>query len=566
MKRVVAMLLAAGMLLSLCACGASEGEKLYEKYAHIIDRLEAEDYIGVMQEVAILSNSGKEQEEKTPLSELFSGEWYLSNGEDKLNPPQKITLSADGTVTLDGTAMVWVERSRGDEYMSGYLLKGGVHTYGLELRQYHDDAVPYVQLWTLETNGQNFNTDDWVGGYYNDAMVGYLVNSWSNLDNNDQTMPRSFSVSRDVARINDTEYEWSATFSELGKLTAALGDTYTATVELRGEKPVMFLTENASGTTAAYYNYDRGLDRSWPEYIYPRAVKYLNECMEDVANNATPSFWSDLEENGENFSGNQAWKKLYETFTQLGNYKDSAELVGRFTILEQMCTGAKIARVDNLGNQSSGDYEIFKYNAQGQMIRGQSEEIFRMYGAYENYNLYFFYDEAGRLSKVQQGSGNNISIVIAPTYDATGRMIGGDYQSNDYTHKLSYVYDDQGRLVENTVWGGSNRHQYTYTYDTEGRLVSQVRWYGWNSPEYKNYRYTTQFTYDGQGNLTEKVTVKEYYRSWEKTFEQQERTTITYTNDDQGRPISASIKVESDDNRYASQKVTYTYEDLYFFE
>lgn len=572
MKKLLALLLAAVMLLALCACGTSAEEaraiELYQKYAHIIDRLEEEDYPGVIQEVAILANSGKEQEEKTPMAELLCGQWYLADGEEKLNPAKTISVAEDGTVTVDGVTLTWLDRHSGDDSMNGFLLKDGVHTYAMEICQYRDDKVPYVQLWTVEADGENIYSDDWVGTYYSDPMLGCLLRSWRNLDNNDQFMDDYIGVQRSHASVNDTDLDWSITSSGENTITADLGGAYTLTVELRGKLPIAFLTDNATGTQAAYYlNYEEfGYDLSWPEFIYPRAVEYLNECVEELAEDYTPGFWDYTVEEDVSYSGNAAWQRLYEMFTALGDYKDSAELAGRFTILKDMYTGAEVVRVDHMGNESDSDYEEYRYNALGQMTMGRSEDIFRMYGTYSDSRLYFFYDEAGRINKIQRGTGNSVSVVITPAYDDQGRMVSGAYQSNDYTHDLSYRYDDQGRLVENTVWNGSNRYQYTYTYDAEGRLVKQVCWYGWNEPDYKNYRYTTQYTYDAQGHLTEKVTVEEYYRSWENKFEVEETVTISYTNDDQGRPVSASITVDGEDNRYASQDVTYFYEDLYFFD
>lgn len=598
MKRIAAILLAAAMVMTLCACGGSNAPsggsdtpsrgqsaplsninseetaravELYQKYSGIIDRLENQDYTGAIHEIAVLSNAGKEQEPTTPITELFTGEWHLTDkGEEKHNPPKKVTLSNNGTITLDGTAYTWLEQSSHDTGISGWLLKDGVHTWYLSLNKSEENLVPQIQIYTVKQNKDgSYNTDDWVGTYYNDVMMCYLLRSWYNLDNNDKVMPNSFSVGRSYASIKSEEHIWSVTSSENGKIALKLGDAYTFAMELRGEQPIALLTETATGNSAAYYSDFYKYDRSWPEFIYPRAVQYLNNCQEDVANGYSVGFTSYLKEEYESYSGNAAWKFLYDVFTNLGSYKDSADIVGRFTILKDMYTGAKIDRVDHMGNKSNGEYEIMKYNKLGQLIRGMSKELVRMYGMYESSNTYLYYDDAGRVSSVEMGSGNNVSIVITPSYDAQGRMVSATYKSNSQNHEYSYKYDDQGRLVENTVWNSNDRYQYTYTYDANGRLTKQVCLYGWNeSNNYKNYRYTTDFTYDAQGNLIQSVEVRESYSSNWDEYHFQQKTAITYTNDAQGRPVSASIKVENANNNYsyASETVTYTYEDLYFFD
>ena len=581
MKRILAMLLAVAMLAGLCACGGPTEEEtraieLYNKYADVIDRLENEDYTGVIQEIAGLINSGKEQEEKTPMGQLMVDDWHLTGvGEEKLDPPKTLSVGADGTVLVDGEAYTWLENSSYDEGISGFLLKNGVHTYALEVCQYRDDQVPYAQLWTVEANGDRFYSDDWLGTYYNDAMLGYLLRSWRNLDDNDEVMDDYISIQRSYADVNDEELDWAITASGDGSVTVDLGGVWTFTVELRGELPIAFLTENATGVQAAYYlNYEEyGYDCSWPEYVYPEAMEYLNDCLADAENGYTPGFSDYTVEvpEGESrpyYEGNAAWKRLYELFTALGDYKDSAEIVDRFTILKDMYTGASLLRVDNMGNESSDrEYEVYKYNSLGQVTYSETAENHRLYGGDTYGSLYFFYDESGRISKIQKGTGNNVSAVITPVYDGEGRMVGGTYQSNSYNWELSYVYDAEGRLIENIVWNNDDRYHHTYVYDAAGNLVKDVYWYGWGS-NYKLYRYTVDYTYDAQGHLVQVEKVRESYYDYRNEFTLTNAYSWVYTNDAQGRPISADYTDldSKGETQYASQTITYHYDDLYFFE
>ncbi len=573
MKRLSAILLALVMLLALCACGGVSEEEsraieLYGKYAAIIDRLEAEDYNGVIQEIAVLANSGKEPEQSGSLGELLLGTWYADT-DNSAKAPKTVTVGQGGSVTMDGETYTWLDQHEDDTYKGGFLLKDGVHTYLMEINKHASDMVPYVSLWTVEGSEGNFYGGSHLGSYYNDPMLIYLMASWQNLDGEDEVLDDYFSIWNSNANLNNTELDWSVTSSGEGTITADLGGQYTFTVELRGELPIGFLTETATGAQAAYYTSDNNLsyDRSWPEFIYPRAKAYLAECLEDLDKGNNPGFYDRTGEEGVDYYNNAAWKRLYELFTGLGDYKDSAELAARFTILKDMYVGASLLTVDNMGNEStSKDYETCGYNALGQVTSSYNlAENFRLYSS--SGKLYFFYDEAGRLAKIQRGTDNNISFVLTPAYDDQGRMVSGAYQSNSGTREFTYRYDDQGRLVENIVWNGSDRYQYLYTYDDQGLLTKLVRWYGWSEPDYNTYRYTTDYTYDANGFLVEEVTVSEYNRSWEGTFSLERTMTYTYTNDAQGRPVSAQYSEVNKEgvSNYASQTITYKYEDLYFF-
>ncbi len=592
MKRVFALMLSALMLLGLCACGISEEDQeaielyekyedmidyledeeeaieLYEKYKDLIELLEEEQYHAVIQQMVALANPEEPKEELTPMGELLTGQWYWADGKDRENEPQTLTFGQNGTVTLDTTALTWLESGNSESYISGYLLLDGVHTYYLNISRNQETQAHILQLYSVKfENGQVYQ-DSWVASYYNQPMLGSLLKSWTNLDENDQAMGSYFYVGRSNASVKDVQYTWAVTESSQESMTIDVGGAYTFTVELRNGLPFGTLCDTASGQQAYYYAGE--YDRSWPEYIYPRAVSYLQECVQEQAEGKTPGFY-DATQVGESvrYYENDAWKRLYEIFTALGDYQDSAQLVERFTILKDMYRGAQIVRVDKMGNESTDNsYKVYQYNSLGQITASRGEETFHQYGNTKNNELYFFYDDNGRISKIQQGSGNHVNVVMVPAYDDQGRMVSATYESNQKSHELSYAYDDQGRLTEHTVWNHNERYQYTSTYDDQGRLMQEVCWHGWTAPDYKYYRYTTDYTYDAQGFLVEKVTVQEHYRSHEGSFQLEMTTTVTYTNDTQGRPVTAEITEIDGEGRnvYTSQTVTYTYEDLYFFE
>ena len=579
MKRILAMLLAVILLVGLCACGSSDtpsapggDEKdneifmLFDKYDEIIWALENKEYSQAIQQIVRLSNVGKEL---TSMDQIFQAEWYPEKDIDG-NVPAKITVSEGGAIDIDGKSYTFLLENSNSESLWGWLMEEGTCRYGVELSFQDGWASPRLILYSARETADGYRSEDWLAEYYNDAMLPYLLMSWNQMGE-DESMSRYIYIDYDDVRINDEELKWTVTAVEGQNLTADIDNgAYTVVLELRGEKPLLTLTENATGNSACYYS-NLGYDRSWPEFIYPNAVEYLNQCLEDVENGWYPDFYDRTGEESVDYSGNAAWKRLYEMFTALGDYKDSAEIAARFTILKDMYTGASIVSVDNMGNErTNSEYEYFKYNALGQMVTGKSWDIRWMYGG-DSYNKYFTYDESGRIAEIQQRSGSSVEWIVTPVYDSEGRMVGGTYKSNNYTHELSYTYDAQGRLIENIVWYNSNRYKHTYTYDANGNLVKDVYWYGSSeSDDYKDYRYTVDYTYDAQGHLIKRVLTNEYYRDWsnDNKFSVEWVYTWNYTNDAQGRPVSADYTEVDDEGNssYASHTITYHYDDLYFFD
>lgn len=584
MKRLLTLFLAAMMLLSLCACGEKQEDTdaplegpshstadtreaqeaaLYRKYERVIDLLENGSFNSAVNEIIRLADAAAPKEPKTPIADYFTGEWYIDYTSSKLDPPKTITL-AEKSVTFDGTKYQLLERHASDTQISYWLLQDGVHKYGLALNKNKEDLVPYVSLYTAKVDGESVSTSDQLGTYYNQAHLGQIMDDWYNLDPRDKQsghISRLY-LGRQYASVQDTKYSWALTEHKDNKLTAKIGEDYTFVMEVRGDRYVGTLTDKA-GNSQSYYSNCYDYDRTWPEFVYPRALQYLEACKTDLSNSSEPRFTSYLEEQGQTYRGNDAWKALYEIFAGLKGYKDSADYLARFTILEGMHTSVTHTTVNNMGNVSTDkDHNEFRYNVKGQMTMGASNPLFEQYGI-DTGDLYFFYNDAGQVERVQKGSGNNISVIVTPVYDDLGRMVSGNYKSNSYTHELSYTYDDQGRLASNLVWesNGSYYDEYFYTYDDQGRLIQQTRWQGWSDA--RRYRTVTDFSYDDQGHLIREVSTSQNYNAWNDSFGDPSVQTVTFTNDAQGRHLSATIEGNSS---YTSQTLEYLYTDLYFFD
>ena len=603
MKKLLISLLCLGMLFCVAACGASEDKTdttvnddlndlgifggdsgaassssdnsagadseeamqaaLYRKYKDIIDRLENERYNDAVQLIAELSNQGKETGDKTPLEQLFNNVWYHYSKNDNYTLPETMSIN-NGEVTLGDTKYTFLEINSGNTYISGWLIKDGIKEYYIEANKGENDMVAVISIYVTKTVGTETQAGDSAGYYCNLPIVGELFPSWRNMDDKQKDLPSSFNFSRKLAYI-DGEYTWTIENITDTGLTVKVEDKYTVTLEKRGDKFVATLTDLTKNTVGYYYSNSHGYDRSWKEYIYPRAIQYLQECQNDLANGYTVSFTSHLAEESKSYSGNAAWREVYNIFVSLGDYRDSKEYADRFIILEDMYTSMAITTVDNMGNvRNSTDVEM-TYNSKGQLIETYgSWELYHLYGGNRYTTKYLTYDENGRVVTVREG---NVSSLVNLEYDANGRIISGTYKSNSYNQNLSYTYDSQGRLTQSIVWNGGDRYEFNYSYDAQGKLVEIVEWYGWGSTP-RRTRYTATFEYDAQGHLAKQTEVEENYSSYNDTFSYSGTVTWTYKCDEEGDLLSASVTEErsSGSVNWATKDYTYNYDDLYYFE
>lgn len=120
-------------------------------------------------------------------------------------------------------------------------------------------------------------------------------------------------------------------------------------------------------------------------------------------------------------------------------------------------------------------------------------------------------------------------------------------------------------LTEYLNDGYDNECTITYSYYENGDLKEKdVKDYKSVSNFTSVYTCAYEYTYDVNGYLVMK---KENNTIVDRYYESQTSTQFLYTNDENGRPVSAEL-IETVDgkNSYASQILTYNYETLYFYD
>ena len=544
---------------------------LYDKYKDIVDSFENQSFDKTVEVLLQLGESYRKQEEKTAIHACFAGTYYLGGTPNGVtDAPATLEITENG-VKINGEEYSLLEKASGTEELQYWLYKCGEPKYRLRLVKYKSYAVPEIDLTYAEIRNGWTTATNTIGYYYDSQLYEGLLGSWRPFASKSASGVANITIKKESVSFEAPgtgSYPWEPVKNHDGTVTVKFNENATFTVEKRGDRYIGAL-DMGDGDVIYYYAYKFGYDFAWKEYVYVCAIDLLNECLEDVAAGNRVGFYDKTEEGNEYYYENDAWKRLCEIFTYLGDYKDSADYLSRFTVFESVYTRADKISVDSLDNRFEYEVEEQAYNGLGKVASGNSEELFRLYGG--SSNLYFTYDETGKATTITDNSswGDTILARITLTYDAAGKVIGGEYRTNDESYPMSYVYDAADRLIENTVWGSNGyRCQYTYTYDATGKLSEIAMWKGYDPDNgYKGWRETTTYTYDANGFVASKKVVQESYNEYNNTFTVDVTETYTYTCDASGRPISADYTWVHRIDGALNEKVTivYTYSDLYFY-
>lgn len=557
MKRVFAMVLCAAMLLTLAGCGSDGDYKgLYEKYSGIIDSLEAEDYAGAMSQVAGLAQQAMEagKEPQPEPQQVLCNRWYAYSMNDE-NAPAEFTVNADGTCTVGGESMTWMVNYSGENSVEAVINNGSENLYYVYCRRNEDAAVmSYCEIYTCKNTEYGITSDRQLATYMADPLAGTLIREWRLLEGDEEFTSNYLYIYRGSLSLNSS-FNWVITSEKGGDTLTAHADSdstdeqYTLVLAQRDGHYVLTVTEDTTGASALYYCEEYGYEQTWPEAIYGTAMRYLNNYL------SNGSFWVD----DQHYSENKALAWLYQNFSQAGDYKQSGEYLQRFTVLPSLLTNVERINTDQLGNENKSTLLSYTYDENGRITVARGSDFMETTGvnggSYTPQQL--AYDDAGKLSSVTLGNINGtVEGIGTPTYDENGRLASMHVQKTNGEYTATFTYDDQGRVIglEIPKHTYNNDVVFAYTYDENGVLVQKVK-----TENEGYYTYTTDYTYEN-GALKEQLVTYAYRYGDGYT------TKYVYTNDDQGRPLSAVITTTDPNSTYAAMRAEYTYEDIYFFD
>ena len=209
----------------------------------------------------------------------------------------------------------------------------------------------------------------------------------------------------------------------------------------------------------------------------------------------------------------------------------SMKLWKRMTLLAVLCMVLSLLAAcgGDTGNASQDDQgDNDKTTVEQQKEDDKQEETEEIQAPDEEYVLisitsskggdYYFYDEQGRIAKVEKYYDGKLESNVLYSYEegADGTVIcnapeyyanGADDRGRLYYATYEFIYDSQGLLLKETVYSGGEKRNYEYSteyeYDAQGRLIKQ-----WG---YKDGRDSEpelvdmyEYIYDDQGRLDRK--------------------------------------------------------------
>lgn len=257
------------------------------------------------------------------------------------------------------------------------------------------------------------------------------------------------------------------------------------------------------------------------------------------------------------------YRGAYETFQELGDYKDAKKQLSNFLTVtvsfeyqssDNSYSKRLVLGEDNLPirfdySQSPNSYTTeYKYDENGRLVLQTETRDGNTFDSvkylYDEKNLMtnkiflkseneneYRYDEYGRVIEQTTLFSYGDKTIFQYNYDLNDNitsMVQISYVS-DFSDPLdratyTYTYDDNGNLLTESYYSSFSKSYYNdeYVYDENDRLVKQSR-----QGEWFNYYY--EYTYDENGYLISET----YYHSNNGT------NVTSYTNDENGRAIKA---------------------------
>ena len=558
MKKAISLVLVAMLVLALGGC-ASEGQELYEKYAPIIDMLEAKDYQGAIRDITAMAIEEQRGEvEKVPTMQVLCDTWYTKYE----GAPTQLTFKEDGTCTIGNESMTWLaEESHSDTYLRLQLSKDGNICRIVTLETSYQ--VPYLSMYFAEERDNGIYGGESIGTYYNHPIMPYVLRSWYDINSFEMVGEiEGFSLGTDSASVNDDSCTMKLINSSDDSFLEFHIDgkneregSYTVKMTMRDGHAVAQFTDDVTGETGLYYNGSHsGYEKTWPEVIYDEAMDNYDNYLE------YGNFYCDISEEYYYDSDDNAISYLYDQFAAMGDYADADEILANWDVVKYSRAMRYLTTFENRNSFYIGE-TYYGWNRETlDFIKGLFEEISGYSEAADvlnNWDAVLYNRAMYYLNQYLKGH----SFYIGDDYYGGGSAAALSYAYSqfaeiaDYSEAqailnrftilenvyLSYNYtnlDHMGNVYE------SSQYNSGHEYNEQGQLIHLE-----NSTELRNhygeYYYDAYYTYDENGRVTEII-----------IGESSVEARITPAYDENGNMISEHII----GNNYEFD-IFYTYDD-----
>ena len=138
-------------------------------------------------------------------------------------------------------------------------------------------------------------------------------------------------------------------------------------------------------------------------------------------------------------------REAYAAFAALGDYRDAAEQLSRFTLVKGALTGEEIHVIADGEDTLRGSAE-YSYGADGRALTRSGFCRLEKYGWFEDFDYHYSYDASGNVSRIDALSrSGKVSFSLEYDYNENGRPIRELYSDSfgkTREFALSYTYID----------------------------------------------------------------------------------------------------------------------------
>ncbi len=157
-------------------------------------------------------------------------------------------------------------------------------------------------------------------------------------------------------------------------------------------------------------------------------------------------------------------REAYEAFASLGNYRDAAEKLSHFTVLQGVLVGEDVHHLSG-GTDVLRGKAVYTYGADGLAVSRSGFCKLDKYGWFEDFNCHYGYDENGLLTRVDAvNASGSLSFTVEYSYDENGcliRELYSDSYGKTREYRREYTYfdatdssDGYTQIVESEIFNG----------------------------------------------------------------------------------------------------------------
>ena len=158
-------------------------------------------------------------------------------------------------------------------------------------------------------------------------------------------------------------------------------------------------------------------------------------------------------------------RDAYNTFAALGDYRDAAEQLARFTVVRGALVGEEIHVIADEADTLRGTAE-YSYGADGRALMRSGFCRMEKYGWFEDFDSHYSYDDEGNIARIDALSrSGKVSFSLEYSYNENGRPIREVYSDSfgkTREFEMSYTYIDATdssesytEVVENEIFNGN---------------------------------------------------------------------------------------------------------------